>query len=51
MAKQGYRISKEIKDEILNKIKNNGLGVMDAANNMTSATKPSITGWVPKPRE
>jgi len=32
MAKQGYRIAKEIKDEILTKIKNDGLSVMDAAN-------------------
>jgi len=31
MAKKGYRISKEIKDEILNKIRNEGLSVMDAA--------------------
>jgi transposase len=31
MAKQGYRIAKEIKDEILAKIKNDGLSVADAA--------------------
>lgn len=31
MAKKGYRISKEIKDEILAKIKNDGLSVADAA--------------------
>lgn len=31
MAKKGYRIAKEIKDEILSKIKNEGLSVADAA--------------------
>ncbi len=31
MAKKGFRISKEIKDEILAKIKNDGLSVMTAA--------------------
>ncbi len=31
MAKQGYKISKEIKDELLNKIKNEGLSVAEVA--------------------
>ncbi len=31
MAKQGYRISAEIKEEIIKKIKHEGLSVMDAA--------------------
>ena len=31
MAKKGYRIAKEIKDEILQKIKNEGLSVAGAA--------------------
>lgn len=33
MAKKAYRIAKEIKDEILAKIKNEGLSVADAAAN------------------
>jgi hypothetical protein len=32
MAKKGFRVTKEIKDEILSKIKNDGISVMDAAN-------------------
>ncbi len=31
MAKQGFRIAKEIKDEIINKLKHEGLSVTDAA--------------------
>lgn len=31
MAKQGYKIAKEIKDEIINKLKHEGLSVNDAA--------------------
>lgn len=45
MAKQGYRISKEIKDEILNKIKNNGLGVMEAAKQYGISDK-TIYNWL-----
>jgi transposase-like protein len=45
MAKQGYRISKEIKDEILSKIKNNGLGVMDAAKQYGISDK-TIYNWL-----
>ncbi len=33
MAKQGFRIAKEIKDEIINKLKHGGLSVADAAKN------------------
>ena len=33
MAKKGYRVSQEIKEEILSKIKNDGLSVADAAAN------------------
>ncbi len=32
MAKKGFRVAKEIKEEILAKIKNEGLSVMEAAN-------------------
>ena len=45
MSKQGYRISKEIKDEILNKIKNNGLGVVDAAKQYGISDK-TIYNWL-----
>jgi hypothetical protein len=45
MAKQGYRISKEIKDEILNKITNNGLGVIDAAKQYGISDK-TIYNWL-----
>ena len=31
MAKQGFRIAKEIKDEIINKLKPDGLSVTDVA--------------------
>jgi len=31
MAKQGYRISKEIKEQILGRIKNDGVSVSEAA--------------------
>jgi len=30
MSKKGYRIAKEIKEEIINKIKHEGLSVTDA---------------------
>lgn len=45
MAKQGYRISKEIKNEILNKLKNEGLGVAEAATNYGIHTD-TIYNWL-----
>ncbi len=45
MAKQGYRISKEIKDEILNKLKNEGLSVAEAAANYGIHTG-TIYNWL-----
>ena len=45
MAKKGYRIEKEIKDEILNKIKNDGLSVMDAAKQYGISDK-TIYNWL-----
>ena len=33
MAKKGYRISKEIKDQILGRIKNDGISVTQASEN------------------
>ncbi len=45
MAKKGYRISKEIKDEILTKIKNEGLSVTDAATNYGINTG-TIYNWL-----
>jgi len=45
MAKKGYRISKEIRDEILTKIKNEGLSVADAATNYGIHTG-TIYSWL-----
>ncbi|MEY3783850.1 MAG: Transposase [Candidatus Parcubacteria bacterium] len=45
MAKQGHIISKEIKDEILNKIKNESLSVTDVATNYGISTK-TIYNWL-----
>jgi len=45
MAKQGYRISKEIKDEIINKLKQDGLSVMDAAKQYGISDK-TIYNWL-----
>jgi transposase len=45
MAKKGYRIAKEIKDEILAKIKNEGLSVADAATNYGVHTG-TIYNWL-----
>jgi transposase len=45
MAKKGYRIAKEIKDEILVKIKNEGQSVADAATNYGIHTG-TIYNWL-----
>lgn len=45
MAKKSYRIAKEIKDEILAKIKNEGLSVADAATNYGIHTG-TIYNWL-----
>lgn len=45
MAKQGYRISTEIKDEIIKKIKYDGLSVMDAAKQYGISDK-TIYNWL-----
>lgn len=45
MAKQGYRISTEIKDEIIKKIKHEGLSVTDAAKQYGISDK-TIYNWL-----
>jgi len=45
MAKQGYKIAKEIKDEIINKIKHEGLSVNDAANQYGVSNR-TIYAWL-----
>jgi len=45
MAKQGFRIAKEIKDEIVNKLKHDGLSVMDAAKQYGISDK-TIYNWL-----
>jgi len=45
MAKQGFRIVKEIKDEIINKLKHDGLSVMDAAKQYGISDK-TIYNWL-----
>jgi transposase len=45
MAKQGYRISAEIKEEIIKKIKHEGLSVMDAAKQYGISDK-TIYNWL-----
>ncbi len=45
MAKQGFRIAKEIKDEIINKLKHEGLSVMDAAKQYGISDK-TIYNWL-----
>ena len=45
MAKKSYRIAKEIKDEILAKIKNEDLSVVDAATNYGIHTD-TICNWL-----
>lgn len=45
MSKKGYRIAKEIKEEIINKIKHEGLSVTDAGQQYGVSTK-TIYGWL-----
>lgn len=45
MAKQGYKIAKEIKDEIINKLKHEGLSVMEAAKQYGISDK-TIYSWL-----
>ena len=45
MAKKGYRISTEIKDEIINKIKHDGLNVTDAATQYGISNR-TIYAWL-----
>lgn len=45
MSKKGFRISKEIKDEIINRIKNDGVSVAQAAKDHGVSTK-SIYSWL-----
>ena len=45
MAKKGYRISTEIKDEIINKIKHEGLSVIDAATQYGISNR-TIYAWL-----
>jgi len=45
MSKKGYRISKEIKDEIITKIKHEGLSVTDAGTQYGVNTK-TIYSWL-----
>lgn len=45
MSKKGYRISPEIKEQVLNRIKNEGISVMDAAKDHGISTH-SIYKWL-----
>lgn len=45
MAKQGFKIAKEIKDEIINKLKHGGLSVADAAKHYGISDK-TIYNWL-----
>ncbi len=45
MAKQGYKIAKEIKDEIINKLKHDGLSVNDAATQYGVSNR-TIYAWL-----
>ena len=45
MSKKGYRIAKEIRDEIIGKIKHEGLSVIDASAQYGVSTK-TIYGWL-----
>ncbi len=45
MAKQGFRIAKEIKDESMNKLKHDGLSVADAAKQYGISDK-TIYNWL-----
>ncbi len=45
MAKQGFKIAKEIKDEIINKLRQGGLSVADAAKQYGISDK-TIYNWL-----
>ncbi|NCN11795.1 hypothetical protein GW937_00555 [Candidatus Kaiserbacteria bacterium] len=45
MARQGYRIAKEIKDEIINKLKHDGLSVAEDAKQYGISDK-TIYNWL-----
>jgi transposase len=45
MAKQGYKIAKEIKDEIINKLKHDGLSVNDVATKYGISNR-TIYAWL-----
>lgn len=45
MAKQGFKIAKEIKDEIINKIRHEGLSVSEVATNYGISNR-TIYGWL-----
>lgn len=45
MAKKGYKISNEIKDQVLNRIKNEGVSVMNAAKDHGISTH-TIYKWL-----
>jgi transposase-like protein len=45
MAKKGYKISKEIKDQIINRIKHNGVSVAEAAKDAGISTGTIYT-WL-----
>jgi transposase len=45
MAKQGFRIAKEIKDEIINKLKHDGLSLSDVAKQYGISDK-TIYNWL-----
>lgn len=45
MVKQGYKIAKEIKDEIINKLKHDGLSLMDVAKQYGISDK-TIYNWL-----
>lgn len=45
MAKKGYKISKEIKEEIINKIKHEGLSVSETATNYGVSSR-TIYSWL-----
>ncbi len=45
MAKKGHRISQEIKDQVIGRIKNDGISVAQAATDHGISTK-TIYGWL-----
>ena len=47
MGKRGHRVSKELKDQILGRIKNDGISVADAAQDAGISTKTIYT-WLTK---